>query len=71
MIDNGIDGSPEPGSGASVRRELGIHKDDFVLGMVSALRVEKAHDVAIVAVAALRETFPRAPAAGGRQRACL
>jgi glycosyltransferase involved in cell wall biosynthesis len=58
-IHNGIDVIPEPGSGAAVRAELGIEPDAFVVGMVSALRPEKAHDVAIDAVSLLRDRFPR------------
>jgi glycosyltransferase involved in cell wall biosynthesis len=58
-IYNGIDLAPEPGGGAAVRAELGLAADDLVVGMVSALRVEKGHDVAIAAVAQLRERFPQ------------
>lgn len=57
-IHNGIAVSPEPGSGGAVRRELGLDAGDFVVGMVSALRLEKAHDVAIEAVGLLRSEFP-------------
>jgi glycosyltransferase involved in cell wall biosynthesis len=58
-IYNGIDITAQPGSGAAVRRELGIAEDDLLVGMVSALRPEKGHDVAIEALARLRERFPR------------
>lgn len=58
-IMNGIEVSPTPGAGADVRRELGIAPDALLVGMVSALRAEKAHDVAIEAVAKLRERFPK------------
>jgi glycosyltransferase involved in cell wall biosynthesis len=57
-IHNGIDVSSEPGTGAAVRRELGIAPDDFVITMVSALRPEKGHDVAIDAVRSLRSRLP-------------
>lgn len=58
-IHNGIDVMPATGSGPAVRRELGIGADDLLVGMVSALREEKGHDVAIAAIARLRERFPR------------
>jgi glycosyltransferase involved in cell wall biosynthesis len=54
-IHNGMDVTPEPGSGQQVRRELGLDDDALVIGMVSALRPEKAHDLAIRAVALLRD----------------
>jgi glycosyltransferase involved in cell wall biosynthesis len=58
-IHNGVDVVAAPGSGAAVRRELGIGADALVVGMVSALRPEKGHDVAIAAVARLRARFPQ------------
>jgi glycosyltransferase involved in cell wall biosynthesis len=58
-IPNGSDLVAEPGQGAAVRRELGLLHDDLVVAMVSALRPEKGHDVALAAVAALRERWPR------------
>jgi glycosyltransferase involved in cell wall biosynthesis len=58
-IHNGIDVAPTPGAGAAVRRELGFGADDLLVGMVSALRPEKGHDVAIEAIARLRGRFPR------------
>lgn len=57
-IHNGIDVSPEPGAGIEVRRELGLGADDLVVVMVSALRPEKAHDVAIQSIRILRPRFP-------------
>jgi glycosyltransferase involved in cell wall biosynthesis len=59
MIHNGIDVTAVPGAGRAVRRELGLHADDIVAGMVSSLRPEKAHDLAIAAVGRLRTDFPR------------
>ncbi len=56
-IYNGVDVEAAPGSGAGVRRELGIGPDDLVVGMVSALRPEKGHDLAIAAIERLRERF--------------
>jgi glycosyltransferase involved in cell wall biosynthesis len=58
-IYNGIDLETAPGSGAAVRRELGIRSDDLLVGMVSALRPEKGHDLAIEVIAKLRGHFPR------------
>jgi glycosyltransferase involved in cell wall biosynthesis len=58
-IHNGIDAVPEPGAGTAVRRELRIDTDAVVLGMFSALRPEKGHDVAIGALGLLRTRFPK------------
>lgn len=58
-IRNGLDLLAATGAGVAIRRELGLGAEDLVVGMVSALRTEKAHDVAIAAVARLREDFPR------------
>jgi glycosyltransferase involved in cell wall biosynthesis len=58
-IYNGIDLETVPGSGAAVRHELGIRSDDLLVGMVSALRPEKGHDIAIEAIAKLRASIPR------------
>lgn len=58
-IYNGVDVVPQPGSGREVRRELGVGEDELLVGMVSALRTEKAHDVAIEAVGLLAERFPK------------
>ena len=58
-VHNGIDARPEPGAGRAVRAELGVAADDLVVMMLSVLRAGKGHDVAIEAVAELRERFPR------------
>jgi glycosyltransferase involved in cell wall biosynthesis len=58
VLRNGIGGRPAPGSGAAVREELGLAPDDLVVGMVSSLRPEKAHDVAIAAAGLLLPRFP-------------
>jgi glycosyltransferase involved in cell wall biosynthesis len=58
VLRNGIGGRPAPGSGVAVREELGLAPDDLVVGIVSSLRPEKAHDVAIAAVGLLRPRFP-------------
>jgi glycosyltransferase involved in cell wall biosynthesis len=59
LIYNGIDVAAAPGSGVAVRRELGVGADELLVGMVSALRPEKGHDLAIEAISMLREQFPR------------
>jgi glycosyltransferase involved in cell wall biosynthesis len=58
-IHNGIDVVPCPGAGGDVRQELGLAPEDFVVGMVSALRPEKGHDVALEVVRRLRARIPR------------
>jgi len=57
-IHNGIDFPAAAGAGAELRRELGLGAEDFVVGMVSALRPEKGHDVALDAVRILSARFP-------------
>jgi glycosyltransferase involved in cell wall biosynthesis len=57
-VHNGIDVRVAAGAGPALRSELGLAPDDVILGMVSALRPEKSHDVAIEAVRLLRERFP-------------
>lgn len=59
VIHNGIRGVPEPGAGARVRAELGLAPDDVVVSMVSALRPEKQHGLAVEVVRRLRERDPR------------
>lgn len=54
-IHNGIDVDIAPGAGAEVRAELGIDPGYRVIGMVSALRPEKGHEVALAAIGMLRE----------------
>jgi glycosyltransferase involved in cell wall biosynthesis len=58
VLRNGIGGRPAPGSGAAVREELGLGRDELVVAMVSSLRPEKAHDVAIAAARLLLPRFP-------------
>jgi glycosyltransferase involved in cell wall biosynthesis len=58
-IHNGMDVVPAPGSGSEVRREFGLDPDALVVGMVSGLRPEKGHDVAIEAIARLLERYPQ------------
>jgi glycosyltransferase involved in cell wall biosynthesis len=57
-IHNGVDVTPAPGAGREVRREFGWTEDHLVVGMVSALRPEKAHDLALGAISLLRSAFP-------------
>jgi glycosyltransferase involved in cell wall biosynthesis len=54
VVRNGVRGERRPGSGAAVREELGLGRDDLVVSLVATLRPEKAHDVAIDAVTRLR-----------------
>jgi glycosyltransferase involved in cell wall biosynthesis len=57
-VHNGVAGVPRPGTGRDVRRALGIAEDAVVVTMLSVLRDAKGHDVAIPAVAGLRDRFP-------------
>ena len=57
-VHNGITTSPEPGAGGAVRAELGLGPDQTVVTMLAQMRPEKRFDVAVEAVAALRESFP-------------
>jgi glycosyltransferase involved in cell wall biosynthesis len=58
VVPNGIGGRPERGTGARVRRELGLATDDLVVVTVSSLRPEKAHDVAVATARRLLPAFP-------------
>jgi len=58
VVHNGITASAAPGSGAAVRRELGLGEGDMVVSMISRLGHEKGHDVALEAVAALHRELP-------------
>jgi glycosyltransferase involved in cell wall biosynthesis len=57
-IHNGIYAQPQPKAGRAVREQLGLQPDDVVIAILSVLRVEKGHGVAIEAARALRERFP-------------
>lgn len=59
VIHNGVASDAAPGHGPAVRRELGLAPDEIVLGMLSGLQPGKGHDVAIRALATLRQRFPR------------
>jgi glycosyltransferase involved in cell wall biosynthesis len=58
VVRNGIAGTAQPGAGRALRAELGLAGDDLVVVMVSALRTEKAHDVALAAVGELLAAIP-------------
>ena len=53
VVHNGIAGSARPGAGRALRAELGIADGELLVAMVSSLRTEKAHDVALAAVGEL------------------
>ncbi len=59
VLRNGSALKPAPGAGRAVRDELGVGLHDLMVTMVSRLGPEKAHDVAITAVARLRGRYPR------------
>jgi glycosyltransferase involved in cell wall biosynthesis len=59
MIHNGADVVAVPGAGREIRTALGWGPNDLVVAMVSSLRPEKAHDVAISAVRMLAAEFPQ------------
>jgi glycosyltransferase involved in cell wall biosynthesis len=56
VVHNGIVGRADPGAGVRVRAQLGLGDRDLVVAMVSSLRPEKGHDVALEA---LRLLLPR------------
>jgi glycosyltransferase involved in cell wall biosynthesis len=58
LLPNGIRALP-PGDGGTVRTELGIGRDDPVIGTVCILRAEKAIDVLVRAAALLVKDLPR------------
>jgi glycosyltransferase involved in cell wall biosynthesis len=58
-IHNGVAAQARPGAGVAVRAQLGLAPGDLVVATLSVLRAGKGHDVAIDAVARLRERFPR------------
>lgn len=58
VLHNGIGACTQPGSGRGVRAELGLAPDDLVVAMLSSLRPEKGHDVAIAATRLLLHRFP-------------
>lgn len=72
-VPNGIPPLPPP-TGRSVRQELGISKDDPVIGSIAVLRPQKAIHLLLRATAELRRRFPRLRtlvAGDGPERASL
>jgi glycosyltransferase involved in cell wall biosynthesis len=59
VVHNGIADRARPGSGASVRQELGLRQDELVVLALSKLRPEKNFEASIDAAAILRGRFPR------------
>lgn len=59
MVYNGIAARAPEASPEQVRARLGLGPDELVVTMVSALRPEKAHEVALGTFATLRDRFPR------------
>lgn len=59
VVRNGVGGWPQRGAGRAVRAELGLAPEHVVVGLVSSLRPEKAHDVALAAMHALAPRFPQ------------
>ena len=60
VVRNGIVDRSRPGTGASVRQELGLAPDDLLLTGIAELRPEKNFETAIDAMVLLRERFPEA-----------
>lgn len=58
VVHNGLSARARPGSGAEIRRELGLDANDLVVAMTSNLLPEKNFETAIDAVAVLRSSFP-------------
>jgi glycosyltransferase involved in cell wall biosynthesis len=59
VVRNGIRDGAKPGAGVALRAQLGVGADELVVAMVSSLRPEKGHDVAIAAARRLLEREPR------------
>jgi len=57
-IHNGICAKTKPGVGLRLRAELGIGEGDLLAAMVAVLRPGKGHEIAALAVRALREEYP-------------
>jgi len=57
-VHNGVRADAQAGAGAALRERLGIAPDELVVAMVSVLRPDKRHDVAIAAIQALEPRFP-------------
>lgn len=57
-VHNGVGRRSVPGTGMSVRAELGLGADELLVTMVTVLRPGKGHAVAVAAAAQLLERFP-------------
>ena len=57
-VHNGVRADAQAGAGAALRARLGVAPDELVVAMVSVLRPDKRHDVAIAAIQALEPRFP-------------
>ncbi|ANS26720.1 glycosyltransferase [Rhodococcus opacus] len=62
VIPNGIELSPIPGAPdrERARVELGLHRDDFAVGIVARLSAQKAHQVLFYAFAEMARSCPSA-----------
>jgi glycosyltransferase involved in cell wall biosynthesis len=58
VVRNGIVGRAEPGAGVLIRAELGLGPGDLVVAMVSSLRPEKGHPVALDMMRSSLRRFP-------------
>jgi glycosyltransferase involved in cell wall biosynthesis len=58
-VYNGIAASDAASDGERTRARLGLEPGDLVMAMVSVLRREKGHEVALSTFASLRRRFPR------------
>jgi glycosyltransferase involved in cell wall biosynthesis len=59
VVHNGIVDRARPGSGAAVRRELGLADDELVITALSKLRPEKNFEASIDALEILRRRYPQ------------
>ena len=60
VVRNGIVDRARPGSGAGVRQELGLGRDELVVTALAELRPEKNFEAAIDALGLLGDRFPNA-----------
>ena len=59
VIRNGIEDRPAEHGGRAVSSEFGIQADEAVITMISGLREEKCHNVALAALGTVLRSFPR------------
>jgi glycosyltransferase involved in cell wall biosynthesis len=60
VVHNGIVDRARPGSGSSIRRELGLAQDELVVTALSKLRPEKNFEASIDALTLIGQRFPEA-----------